>query len=308
MTGYTADEVLSGKVRWVEMTPPEWLPLDHRAIEQLKETGVAMPWEKEYLRKDGTRVPILVGVAMLDDQSGEAAAFILDLTERKRAESAIEELREEREASLQASIRLRDDFLAVAGHELKTPLTALLMQIQSLRRAIQRDSPARLAERLEKAANAGLRLERLIDQLLDVSRITAGRLSLEPEALNLADLVEDVVARFIDASIRQNDPIVVSCEPVVGRWDRLRIEQVINNLIANALKYGGESPVGIRLHHDHDTAVLEVVDRGIESTRLTSRRYFKGSSAPSPHAISAGLGWACGSPDRSSRPAVAASR
>ena len=230
---------------------------------------------EEYLRKDGTRVPILVGVALLDDQSGEGAAFILDLTERKRAESAIEELREEREASLQASIRLEGRFLAVAGHELKTPLTALLMQIQSLRRAIQKDSPARLAERLEKAANAGLRLERLIDQLLDVSRITAGRLRLEPEALNLADLVEDVVARFIDASIKQNDSIVVSCEPVVGRWDRLRIEQVINNLVANALKYGGESPVEISLHQDNDTAVLEVVDRGIGIDEAHQQKIFQ---------------------------------
>jgi signal transduction histidine kinase len=176
---------------------------------------------------------------------------------------------------LEASIRLRDDFLAVAGHELKTPLTALLMQIQSLRRAIQKDPHTRVAERLEKAANAGLRLERLIDQLLDVSRITAGRLRLEPEALNLADLVEDVAARFVDASIKQNDSIVVSCEPVVGRWDRLRLEQVVNNLVANALKYGGESPVEISLHQDQDSAVLEVVDRGIGIDEAHQQKIFQ---------------------------------
>ncbi len=91
IVGYTRDEVLSGTVRWVDMTPPEWRHLDERAIEQLAALGIAEAWEKEYLRKDGSRVPILVGVAMLDRTSGECIAFILDLTERKRAELAVRE-------------------------------------------------------------------------------------------------------------------------------------------------------------------------------------------------------------------------
>ncbi len=111
MSGYTAEEVYSGRVGWVDMTPPEWRSLDERAIEQLREKGVAVPWEKEYLRKDGTRVPILVGVAMLDASKGECVAFILDQTDRKDAESALERMRKEREAGLEESIRARDDFL-----------------------------------------------------------------------------------------------------------------------------------------------------------------------------------------------------
>ena len=89
MVDYTRDEVLSGKVRWADMTPPEWRHLDELAIGQLQATGIAPAWEKEYVRKDGSRVPILVGAAMLEGSARECIAFILDLTERKRAEEAL---------------------------------------------------------------------------------------------------------------------------------------------------------------------------------------------------------------------------
>src|SRR5262249_1319364 len=140
---------------------------------------------------------------------------------------------------LKASIVARDDFLAVAGHELKTPLAAMLMQIQGLQRVAQKDSDSKLSERLGKAASSGLRLQRLINQLLDVSRITAGRLHLEPEAIDLSDVTRDVVAQFVDATRGTHRPITVRCDPPVkGRWDRLRMEQVVNNLVSNAVKYG----------------------------------------------------------------------
>ena len=118
---------------------------------------------------------------MLDATKGECVAFILDLTDRKEAERAIQRMREEREAGLEESIRARDDFLAVAGHELKTPLAALLMQLQSLQRSASTQLTPRAGDRLDKVVGAGARLRRLVDQLLDVSRITAGGLRLEPE-------------------------------------------------------------------------------------------------------------------------------
>lgn len=98
MVNYTREEVRLSQVRWEDLTPPEWRHLDERAIEQLKVTGIAPAWEKEYLRKDGSRVPILVGVAMLEGTAGECIAFILDLTELKRAEATVEHLRAEHEA------------------------------------------------------------------------------------------------------------------------------------------------------------------------------------------------------------------
>ena len=100
MVGYTLDEVLSGTARWADMTPPEWRHLDERAIEQLEATGIATAWEKEYVRKDGRRIPVLVGVARLEGAGGEGIAFVLDLTELKGAEAALSRLREEREADV----------------------------------------------------------------------------------------------------------------------------------------------------------------------------------------------------------------
>jgi len=96
MVGYTRAELQSGQVRWVDLTPPEWRYVDLEAIEQLKRVGIAPVREKEYIRKDGTRFPLLVGTALLEGDAGECVGFILDLTERKRAEADILRLRQER--------------------------------------------------------------------------------------------------------------------------------------------------------------------------------------------------------------------
>jgi len=218
----------------------------------------------------------LVGVAPLDGATGECACFILDLTERKHAEAALERLREEREEDLRASIQVRDDFLAIAGHELKTPLAALLMQLQSLRRTARRDFTSSVADRLEKASASGLRLDRLINQLLDVSRITGGRLRLEPEPVNLSDVVRDVISRYAGANEETTPPIDVSCTAEVkGYWDRLRVDQLINNLVGNALKYGQGKPVEVDLHQENDEAVIRVVDHGIGIDEDHQRRIFQ---------------------------------
>jgi PAS domain S-box-containing protein len=93
--GYTRADLLAGRINWQKLTPPEWAELDRRVIDELRTRGLCMPWEKEYFHKDGTRVPVLVGVAMLDDQrseESEALAFVLDLSDRKKAENRIRHL------------------------------------------------------------------------------------------------------------------------------------------------------------------------------------------------------------------------
>ena len=307
MSGYTAEEVHAGRVRWADITPPEWRPLDDRAIEQLEETGVAAPREKEYLRKDGRRLPILVGVAMLDASKKECVAFILDQTDRKDAEHALERMRKEREAGLEESIRARDDFLAVAGHELKTPLAALLMQLQSLQRSARDQLPSRIGERLDRVVSTSCRLRRLVDQLLDVSRLTAGGLRLEPERVDLSEVVREIVGRATEEGAGPG-PVVVRAEPhVVGHWDHERIEQAIENLVENALKYGLGRPVEIDLRTEGGEVVLQVTDHGVGIDRSTRSGSSSGSSAPSPCATSAVSVSVSGSPGASSRRAVVAS-
>jgi signal transduction histidine kinase len=186
-------------------------------------------------------------------------ALLRDVVDR--AALAADNIRLHRD--LLAAIQARDDILAAAGHELKTPLTVLLMQLQGLQRSAQRD-PTKIGDRLAKAGQSGLRLERLINQLLDVSRITAGRLRLEPECFDLSALVREVVQRFADAAAPPQCPIFAPCaEPVDGNWDRLRIDQVVSNLVGNAVKYGQAKSVEVSLHIEGSHAVLRVTDHGI---------------------------------------------
>ena len=127
LIGYSRDEILSGRVPWTNLTPPEWHELDQRAVEQLRTTGVSSLREKEYFRKDGQRVAVLVGSAMLEGETKVCISFVLDLTERKQAQAAIEQLRHERalgeqKAQLAAIVDASDD--AIIGKTLDGVITS----------------------------------------------------------------------------------------------------------------------------------------------------------------------------------------
>jgi signal transduction histidine kinase len=195
--------------------------------------------------------------------------FTLDLAHR--AALAVENARLYGE--LRRAVQSRDDFLAVAGHELKTPLAALLLHLDGMLRQARRDGAAgRLLERLEKAAASGARLDKLINQVLDVSRITAGRLELEPEELELDRVVGDIAERLGEASART---IAVRAQRVMGVWDRGRMEQVVTNLLANAIKYGQGRPIDVELAAERGDAVLRVRDRGIGIDPAQQQRVFE---------------------------------
>jgi PAS domain S-box-containing protein len=119
MVGYTRDDVLTGRVRWADMTPPEWSEADRKAVEQLKTTGVASVYEKEYLRKDGSRVPVVQGSAMLDASAEQCVTFVLDLTERRRAEATIERMHAQHTADIgfRALLEMAPDAIVVTGDD-----------------------------------------------------------------------------------------------------------------------------------------------------------------------------------------------
>jgi signal transduction histidine kinase len=174
--------------------------------------------------------------------------------------------------------RTRSEFLSVASHELKTPLTSLKLQVQGLRRFIKRD-PASLTERVppfaERCERQIDRLTRLVDDLLDLSRISNGKLQMVPEDLDLAELVHEVLQRFTfdlahaSCEIRLDAP-----EPVWGHWDRLRIEQIFTNLLTNSFKYGPGAPIEVRVGREDGMAVLSVRDHGIGISASDQTRIF----------------------------------
>lgn len=194
----------------------------------------------------------------------EDRAFVLALA--RQCSSAFERARLFEET--QGAIRLRDEFLAIASHELRTPLTALKLQLQSAQRlvgkAVHGEAGDKLASHLVKAGGHTGRLTKLIDELLDVSRITSGRLPLTLEQVDLSALAKEVCGRFPDERSRGGAPLRLHTPgPVRGRWDRMRVDQVITHLLANALKYGQGKPVEVTVEQDGPIARLIVRDQGI---------------------------------------------
>jgi signal transduction histidine kinase len=168
----------------------------------------------------------------------------------------------------QEAVRLRDQFLSVASHELKTPLTPLNLRLQTLRRELERQetpvNPVRLREHVAVLQRQCKRLSTLAEGLLDVSRLEAGRLVLDLEYVDLSALTREVVSRFAAQAARTNTPLEVTApEAVVGRWDRIRLEQVVSSLLSNALKYGAGRSVHVSVEHVPTGARLRVRDEGI---------------------------------------------
>ncbi len=212
------------------------------------------------VRKDGSQICAKVQTAALHDSGGRLLGFAhiaQDLTEPRKAEEARLRLLQAKEA-----IRLRDEFLSIASHELKTPLTALQLQLQSLTRKLT-DSDASIRRKADQAIAGASRLAHLVDELLDVSRISTGRLSLNLQQCDLVACAREVIEQFSESAAAADCAITLRAEsPVIGTWDKVRMEQVITNLLSNAAKYGAHSPVEVSVWSEPRCAVMEVVDEG----------------------------------------------
>jgi PAS domain S-box-containing protein len=223
------------------------------------------------IRKDGTRFWANVVITAVHDGEGQLCGYAKvtrDFSERRRAEETARRLAAETAArrAAQAAVEARDEFLAIAGHELRTPLTAILFHAESLVRSAETLAPREVAARAERVVRNAVRLARLVDELLDVSRITAGRLSLSPslEPVDLAAIARDVIAHCAEAAARAGSRLRLEApDPVAGHWDAARIEQVVENLVANAIKYGRGQPIDLTIAREADGARLVVRDRGL---------------------------------------------
>lgn len=171
-------------------------------------------------------------------------------------------------AALRDALAARDTFLSVASHELRTPLTPLSLKLEMLAREARALLPSPFAQRVIGYTDATrrqvTRLSSLVSDLLDVSRIAAGRFTVEREPVDLAAVVREVVARFEPQAHRAGSRLTLEApEHLEGESDRLRFDQVVTNLVDNAIKYGDGKPIHIRLDSDPGWAVLTVVDEGI---------------------------------------------
>jgi signal transduction histidine kinase len=168
----------------------------------------------------------------------------------------------------QQAVEQRDELLSMVTHELRTPLAAMKLQIQSLQRNLDPvrlgDPGARLQGKADAVERQVQRLETLVTDLLDLSQLTAGKLALRIEEVDLLELVREVCARMADEATRANSPLTVHGEgPVRGQWDQARLDQVLSNLLSNAIKYGAGQPIDLTVTTDGTQALLTVRDRGI---------------------------------------------
>ncbi|HEU4383346.1 MAG TPA: ATP-binding protein [Anaeromyxobacteraceae bacterium] len=216
-------------------------------------------------------------VTMLRDAPGppythEDRTFLEDLA--VRAAESVENAR--LYATAQAAVAARDEFLSIASHELRTPLAALKLALQNLRRMLGATAGAAARRSLEAGERQTGRLETLVAALLDVSRIQAGRLDLSLETVDLSALVHETVAQFEEQLALCGCKVTVRAPaPVEGRWDRLRLGQVVVNLLSNAMKYGEGQPIELEVEGDGRQARLSVSDHGIGLPPEAQRRIFQ---------------------------------
>ncbi|HEU5422832.1 MAG TPA: HAMP domain-containing sensor histidine kinase, partial [Nitrolancea sp.] len=174
----------------------------------------------------------------------------------------------------------REEFLSTAAHELKTPLTTVKGYSQLLWQQVQRDplDQARLRLLVEHLGQQVGRMELLVADLLDISRIQQGHLVLRPEEVDLVALAREVYERFVDAPERRLEHRLTfeAPEDLRGHWDPVRLDQILTNLLTNALKYSPSGgPVWLRIARDEDEAVVEVADRGVGMSREERARIFQ---------------------------------
>jgi signal transduction histidine kinase len=176
----------------------------------------------------------------------------------------------------QHAIRLREDFLSVAAHELTTPITSLKLMVEGMVSGAIPVSAESIQRTLGVADRQISRLAELIGELLDVSRIDAKRFAIHPEPMDLAEVVREVVGRLADERSRRGSSLSVSAEqPVVGVWDRMRLEQVVSNLLSNAIKFGAGKPIEVVTAAENGWAVLLVRDHGIGIPAEHLKRIFE---------------------------------
>jgi signal transduction histidine kinase len=238
---------------------------------QLSDEGVVAGCDEDFVRMLGLPRERIVGERLCELLSPQAQS----LREREELLVQVEAL----VANLQEAIDTRDEFLSVASHELKTPLAALQLQIDALlpgaARPGQELSP-RIRDKLDAIQRAGRRVGQLVNDLLDVSRIRAGRMDLKLEPVDLSEVAREAVERFRHEAAHAGSELHLEVSgPLVGAWDRMRLDQVVANLISNAVKYGDGKPVEVAAWWKEGVARLAVADHGIGIPRAQHERIFR---------------------------------
>jgi PAS domain S-box-containing protein len=265
MVGYEREDLVSGRVSWRDLTPPEWRERDERAVAEVTRTRSAHPFEKEYFRKDGSRVPVLLGGAVFEESGNEGVAFVLDLTERKRAEEALREL--EADFAHMNRVSMMGELAASLSHEITQPIAGARINAGAALNFLDMQPPE-----LGEVREALARVVRDADRAGDIIGRIREQLKKAPPRKARFDLnaaIDEVIILAQSAIIRNGvsvqNRLADGMLPVQG--DRVQLQQVVLNLILNAVEAMGSVEAGvrelsIRTEQNHTGVLVAVCDSG----------------------------------------------
>jgi PAS domain S-box-containing protein len=274
MLGYRREDLISGRLRWAELTPAEWAPADQDALAQMRATGSCKPFEKEYLGRDGSRVPILIAGALFEWKRDEGVAFVIDMTDRKRAE---EKLRASEQRLLDAQMELAHvtrvttlgELTASISHEVSQPLAAVVNAAAACQRWLDGGTPN--LDEARRAVDWIIKESHRASEVIRRVRALANKTEIEKVPLDINDVVKEVIAlvqREMD-SHRVSSRIELARALPMILGDRVQLQQVIINLVMNgieAMQSVADRPreLLIRSQQDETRRVLvTVTDSGV---------------------------------------------
>ena len=297
LIGFDRQELAAGEILWNRLTPPEFDEIDAHKAEEVRRTHTCTPYEKEFRRRDGRRVPVLIGAAMFEEEGENGVAFVLDLSERKRAEAALRRAHDELELRVQQRTaelehinrqleieiqerRQTEHVLAqqsqvlarsnaeleqlayVASHDLQEPLRMVASYLQLLESRYNDRLDADAREFIHYAVDGARRMQALIDDLLTYSRVGT---KAEPMKLVDAGKIVDVVLHSLRMAIQESGATVRCAALPTVMADPTQLAQLFQNLIANAIKFHGDAPPEVRIDAEPDggTWRFSVRDNGI---------------------------------------------
>jgi PAS domain S-box-containing protein len=298
--GYSREDLDAGRLHWSELTPPEWRDRTARARAELKATGVVQPFEKEFFRKDGSRVPVLTGGAAFGDENGQGVAFVLDLSERKRAEAgASESERRYRETQMELAhanrVAVMGQLTASIAHEINQPIGAAITYANAALSWLRAQPPnweevrQALGSIVESAVRAG--------EVIDRSRALVKKAPPQKDRVDINEAILEVLA-LVHAEIAKNAVFAKTqlgegIPPVWG--DRVQLQQVMLNLFLNAIEAMSGMVEGSREllisteKTRSDTVLVAVRDSGPGFPSESTERLFESFYTTKPGGLGMGL-------------------